>query len=54
MNLTSGLNPSSPPVVTLNRDLFGDVDSVTLTLTAVGGEQVLVDTGPRNPTDFFP
>lgn len=54
VNLTSGLNPSSPPVVTLNRDLFGDVDSVTLTLTAVGGEQVLVDTGPRNPTDFFP
>jgi prepilin-type N-terminal cleavage/methylation domain-containing protein len=54
MNLTSGLNPSSLPVVALNRDSFGDVESITLTLTAIGGEQVLVDTGPRNPTDFFP
>jgi hypothetical protein len=53
VNLTSSLATSQPPIVTLNRDGAGDVDSVTFTLTAKSGENVLVETGPRNPTEYF-
>lgn len=53
INLTSGLAPSEPPIITLNRDGVGDVESVTFELIAASGEHVLVETGPRNPTEFF-
>lgn len=53
INLTSGLDTSQPPVVTLQRDGGGNVDSVSFELFAVSGEHVLVETGPRNPTEFF-
>ncbi|MDJ0770139.1 MAG: prepilin-type N-terminal cleavage/methylation domain-containing protein [Ilumatobacter sp.] len=57
-NLTSGLEPGSPPILALNRvdplDPSSDVESIDLTLTAQSGEQVIVQTGSRNPTQFFP
>jgi hypothetical protein len=57
IGLTSGLSPSQPPEVVLQPvgRLSGDpVESVDMILTAVSGERVLVQTGSRNPSDFFP
>lgn len=53
LNLTSGLDTSQPPLVTLQRDGSGNVDSVSFELYSVSGEHVLVETGPRNPTEYF-
>lgn len=52
VNLTSGLDASSPPLVVLDTST-GDVGAMTFSLTAMSGENVLVETGPRNPSDFF-
>lgn len=57
VNLTSGLDPATPPTVTLNRvdpiDPLSEVESVDFRLTATSGAAVLVQTGSRNPTDGF-
>lgn len=55
-NLTSDLAPGTPPTVVLHpvgRGAGDPVLSVDLLLTARSGEQVLIETGSRNPSDFF-
>lgn len=55
-NLTSQLAPSTPPEVVLQpvgRSSGDPVLAVDMTLTAISGERVLVETGSRNPSDFF-
>lgn len=52
--LAFGLDPATPPTVTLVRDtMTGRVLSVKLRLVSIGGDDVLVETGPRNPSDYF-
>ena len=51
--LTSGLDPSAPPVV-VPTPASGDVTSLTFELAGKGGETVAIETGSRNPADFFP
>jgi prepilin-type N-terminal cleavage/methylation domain-containing protein len=53
INLTSGLSPATPPVVTPNF-VGTDVASVDLLLTAKSGTKVLIETGSRNPVEFYP
>ncbi len=56
-NLTSGLSPTAVPLITLKpvgRSSGDPVESVDVLLTAVSGQQVLVETGSRNPSEFFP
>lgn len=54
LNITSGLSTATPPVVTVDQPVGSDVLSVSFQLTGQSGEQVLVETGSRNPADFFP
>lgn len=55
LNLTAGLNPSTPPVVVLNPGSDPTlVESIDFLLTATSGETVLVQTGSRNAAEFFP
>jgi prepilin-type N-terminal cleavage/methylation domain-containing protein len=57
VNLTSGLDAATPPTIVLQpvgRNAGDPVVSVDMILTASSGEQVLVETGSRNPSDFFP
>jgi prepilin-type N-terminal cleavage/methylation domain-containing protein len=56
VNLTSQLAPSTPPEVILQpegRSAGDPVLAVDVVLTAISGERVLVETGSRNPSDFF-
>ena len=53
VNLTSGLAPSTPPVITPNY-VGTEVVSVDLVLTAASGSKVLIETGSRNPVEFYP
>lgn len=52
--LTSALTASSPPTITALFNASGDVDSIQFELVGDTGETVLVETGSRNPADFFP
>lgn len=52
LNLTAGLDPLDPPDVTLNK-VGTDVVSVDFLLHAAGGSDVLVQTGSRNPVEFY-
>lgn len=57
LNLTSGLDPIDPPDVVLNKVGTAPNDyvaSVAFILHAAGGEDVLVETGSRNPVEFYP
>lgn len=51
--LTSGLDPSAPPVV-VPTPASGDVTSLTFELAGKSGETVAIETSSRNPADFFP
>ncbi|NND75728.1 MAG: hypothetical protein HKN44_12050 [Ilumatobacter sp.] len=51
--MTTGLTSGSPPTVTPIFD-GPDVASIRFELTGATGETVRVDTGSRNPADFFP
>jgi prepilin-type N-terminal cleavage/methylation domain-containing protein len=51
--LTAGLDPIDPPDVVLNK-VGSDVVSVDFILHAAGGSDVLVETGSRNPVEFYP
>ncbi|MFP5488718.1 MAG: type II secretion system protein [Acidimicrobiia bacterium] len=51
LNLTAGLTVK--PNIVLNHNAAGDVDSVDFVLTAPSGAQVVVQTGSRNPMEFF-
>jgi prepilin-type N-terminal cleavage/methylation domain-containing protein len=53
LNLTSNLDPLVPPTVSTTMN-GTDVTSITLVLTGESGEVVSVETGTRNPADFFP
>jgi prepilin-type N-terminal cleavage/methylation domain-containing protein len=53
LNLTSNLDPTVPPTLTTTTS-GTDVTSITLILTGESGEVVSVETGTRNPADFFP
>lgn len=53
VNLTSGLDPIDPPDVVLNKP-GTEVESVDFILHAAGGGDVLVETGSRNPVEFYP
>lgn len=53
-NLTSGLAPASSPVAIPVMGAPGKATSVDFQLTALSGETVFVQTGSRNPTEFFP
>jgi prepilin-type N-terminal cleavage/methylation domain-containing protein len=53
LNLTSNLDPAVPPTVS-TTGTSPDVTSITLVLTGESGEVVSVETGTRNPADFFP
>lgn len=53
MNLTAGLDPLTPPDIALNPST-GDVDSVDFTLHSNAGDDVLIETGSRNPVEFYP
>jgi prepilin-type N-terminal cleavage/methylation domain-containing protein len=50
--MTPALDPGNPPTLTVDQP--ADVASVSFTLTGLTGETVLVETGSRNPADFFP
>ena len=53
LNLTSNLDLTVPP--TISTTVSGtDVTSITITLTGESGEVVSIETGSRNPADFFP
>lgn len=52
-NLTAGLDPADPPDVILNK-VGGDVVSVDFVLHASSGADVVVETGSRNPVEFYP
>jgi prepilin-type N-terminal cleavage/methylation domain-containing protein len=53
LNLTSNLDPALKPTVSITGT-SPNVTSITLTLTGESGEIVSVETGTRNPADFFP
>lgn len=53
--MTSGLTPSQIPTITPVVDgITGNVTSIKFELTGQSGEIVFVETGSRNPADFFP
>lgn len=52
--LTSGLASGTSPVATPVMGAPGEATSIDFELTALSGETVLVQTGSRNPTEFFP
>lgn len=52
-NLTAGLDPTDPPDVVLNK-VGADVVSVDFVLHASSGADVVVETGSRNPVEFYP
>jgi prepilin-type N-terminal cleavage/methylation domain-containing protein len=52
--LTSGLASGDSPVATPVIGAPGEAESIDFRLTALSGETVLVQTGSRNPTEFFP
>ena len=53
--MTSGLLPTQVPTITPVIDGFtGNVTSIQFELTGQSGEIVYVETGSRNPADFFP
>jgi prepilin-type N-terminal cleavage/methylation domain-containing protein len=52
--LLTGLDPAKPPAVTVKQLAGGNVTSVTFGLTGKSGEKVAIETGSRNPADFFP
>jgi prepilin-type N-terminal cleavage/methylation domain-containing protein len=51
--LTSGLDPTQLPVV-VPEPATGEVASLTFQLVGKSGENVAIETGSRNPADFFP
>ncbi|HEY5663021.1 MAG TPA: type II secretion system protein [Ilumatobacter sp.] len=53
VELTAGLDPDHPPVVIANYD-DGEVVSVDLLLTSVSGAKALIETGSRNPVEYYP
>ena len=53
ISLTAGLDPATPPSVIPNY-VGTEVVSVDLLLTATSGTQVLIETGSRNPVEYFP
>ena len=52
--LTSGLASGVSPVATPVTGGPGEATSIDFELTALSGETVLVQTGSRNPTEFYP
>lgn len=53
LNLTSGLDPAdAPEAVPIVSD--GDVIAVNFVLHSSAGEDVIVQTGSRNPVEFYP
>lgn len=52
--LTSGLASGVSPVATPVMGGPGEATSIDFGLTALSGETVLVQTGSRNPTEFYP
>ena len=54
LNLTSNLDPTTKPTVTRTPATGPEVTSITFVLTGESGEVVSVETGSRNPADFFP
>lgn len=53
--LTSGLSASQHPTVTaIFHPVTGDVTQLRFELTGATGEVVQLDTGSRNPAEFFP
>lgn len=53
VRLVSGLSPTVPPIVNLLIDASGEAYSVEFILTAPSGAQVTVETGSRNPVEFY-
>lgn len=53
INLTAGLALATPPEITPNY-VGTEVVSVDLLLTAANGSTVLIETGSRNPVEFYP
>jgi prepilin-type N-terminal cleavage/methylation domain-containing protein len=53
LNLTSGLDPLTPPTIGL-QPATGDVVSVDFNLTATSGALVQIRTSSRNPVEFYP
>lgn len=51
--LTSGLDPTQLPVV-VPEPATGEVAALTFQLVGKAGETVSIETGSRNPADFFP
>jgi prepilin-type N-terminal cleavage/methylation domain-containing protein len=51
--LTSGLDPTQLPVV-VPEPATGEVVALTFQLAGKSGENVAIETGSRNPADFFP
>ena len=51
--LTSKLDPAQPPVV-VPDPATGDVSTLTFQLVGKSGETVAIETGSRNPAEFFP
>jgi prepilin-type N-terminal cleavage/methylation domain-containing protein len=54
MGLTSALDPTAHPEVRLNMDAAdSEVLSMDLILTATSGDEVVINTGSRNPVEFY-
>jgi prepilin-type N-terminal cleavage/methylation domain-containing protein len=51
--LTSKLDPAQPPIV-VPDPATGDVSTLTFQLAGKSGETVAIETGSRNPAEFFP
>jgi prepilin-type N-terminal cleavage/methylation domain-containing protein len=51
--LTSGLDPTQLPVI-VPEPATGEVAALTFQLVGKAGEIVAIETGSRNPADFFP
>lgn len=51
--MTAGLDPSVVPAMNLLIDADGEAYSVEFTLTAPSGETVTIETGSRNPVEYY-
>lgn len=52
-SLTPSLDPSQVPSTTVTTGPNGKVTVVSFTLVGISGENVLIETTSRNPSDFF-